>query len=77
MPKEGFESNVENLESKILQDFQLDNITPEQETILANGIKHHREFIDLVQVTLGVLSPVKEADYHTSIPFQTTLEREY
>ena len=63
MPKDGFESNIENLDAKVLQEFQLENITPEKVTIVANGVKHHKEFVDLVQDTLGVLSPVKESDY--------------
>lgn len=63
MPKDGFESNIENLDSKILQEFQLENITPEKVTIVANGVKNHREFVDIVQDTLGVLAPVREADY--------------
>ena len=63
MPKDGMESNVENLDAKVLQEFQLDNITPEKVTIVANGIQHHTEFVQLVEDTLGALSPVREADY--------------
>jgi processing peptidase subunit alpha len=63
MPKSGFESNVENLDAKVLQEFQLDNITPEKVTVVANGVRHHNEFVDLVSETLGPLNPVREVDY--------------
>jgi predicted Zn-dependent peptidase len=63
MPKNGFESNVENIDSRLLQDFQLRNITPNKVIVCANGVKNHREFVDLVDNTLGVLNPVRESEY--------------
>jgi predicted Zn-dependent peptidase len=63
MPKYGFESNIDNIDAKLLQDFQLSNITPEKVTIVANGVHRHKEFVDLVNHTLGSLNPVRESDY--------------
>ena len=63
MPKYGFESNIGNLNAKTLQDFQLQNITPEKCVIVASGVARHREFVDLVNETLGELNPVREGDY--------------
>lgn len=63
MPKEGMESNLGNLDSAVLQQFQLENITPERTTIVASGLRNHEEFYDLVNQTLGVLNPVREQLY--------------
>jgi predicted Zn-dependent peptidase len=63
MPRNGFESNVESIDAKILQDFQTSNITPSKVIVCANGIKNHREFVDLAEETIGVLNPVRESEY--------------
>lgn len=63
MPLRGLTTNIENIDSKMLQDFQLQNITPEKTTIVASGLRSHEEFYDLVNDTLGVLNPVREQDY--------------
>ncbi len=63
MPKWGFESNIDNIDQKLLQDFQLSNITPEKAIIVANGVRHHEEFVDLVRDHLGVLNAARELEY--------------
>lgn len=63
MPKYGLESNIDNIDCKMLQEFQMNNITPEKTIIVANGVRKHEEFVDLVQHHLGVLHPVKELNY--------------
>jgi len=63
MPKEGFESNVEQIDAKLLQDFQTSNITPSKVIVCANGVRNHKEFVDLAEDTLGVLNPVRESEY--------------
>ncbi len=63
MPKKGMETNVGNIDSEMLKNFQLSNITPGKTTIVASGLKSHDEFFDLVNETLGVLNPVREQDY--------------
>jgi predicted Zn-dependent peptidase len=63
MPKWGFESNIDNIDQKMLQDFQLTNITPEKAIIVANGVRRHEEFVDVVQNHLGVLNPTRELEY--------------
>jgi predicted Zn-dependent peptidase len=63
MPKHGLESNVNNIDSKMLQDFQLENITPEKVVVVANGVRRHEEFLDLVQHTLSPLAPAREGEY--------------
>lgn len=63
MPIMGFESNIGNIDSKMLSDFQLSNMTPDKTVIVANGLRNHEEFYDLVNQTLGVLNPVREQLY--------------
>jgi predicted Zn-dependent peptidase len=63
MPRNGFEGNTENIDSKLLQEFQANNITPSKVIVCANGVKSHREFVDLAEDTLGVLNPVRESEY--------------
>jgi processing peptidase subunit alpha len=63
MPKHGLETNVDNLDSKIIQDFQLANFAPEKTIIVANGVKRHEEFVDLVQHTLRDFLPSRELDF--------------
>jgi len=47
MPMMGFESNI----------------TPEKTVVVANGLRNHEEFYDLVDQTLGQLNPVRELAY--------------
>jgi predicted Zn-dependent peptidase len=63
MPRDGFESNVESIDAKVLQDFQTSNITPSKVIVCANGVHNHKEFVDLVEETIGVLNPVRESEY--------------
>lgn len=63
MPKWGFESNIGNIDSKVLQEFQLNNITPEKTIVVANGVRRHEEFLDLVKETLLPLNPTRELEY--------------
>lgn len=63
MPKWGLESNIDNIDQKLLQDFQLTNITPEKTIVVANGVRKHEEFVDLVNSHLGVLNPARELEY--------------
>jgi predicted Zn-dependent peptidase len=63
MPKWGFESNINNIDARILQDFQLANITPNRVTVVANGVKNHQEYVDLVKYYLGALNPVRESGF--------------
>jgi predicted Zn-dependent peptidase len=60
MPKYGFEKNVDNLDARVLQQFIMDNITPNKCLIVASGIKNHKEYVDLVKERLGDLLPVPE-----------------
>jgi len=41
----------------------MNNITPKKCTIVASGVKSHREFVDLVKERLGELLPVPEHEY--------------
>lgn len=63
MPLMGMESNLHNIDSKMIQEFQVNSITPEKTIITANGLKTHDEFFDLVNHTLGVINPVREQLY--------------
>ena len=63
MPKWGFESNIDNIDQKLLQDFQLNNYTPEKTIVVANGVRKHEEFVELVNSNLGNLLPARELEY--------------
>jgi predicted Zn-dependent peptidase len=63
MPKWGFESNIENLDARVLQNFQLSTITPNKVIVVGSGVKRHQEFVDLVKHYLGAMNPVRELDY--------------
>jgi predicted Zn-dependent peptidase len=53
MPLHGRESNSEQIDARMLQQFMMDNITPAKCIIAANGIKNHDEFVSLVKERLG------------------------
>lgn len=63
MPLMGLESNIGNIDAKMLSEFQVYNFTPEKTVVSANGLKNHDEFFDLVNETLGALNPVREDNY--------------
>ena len=63
MPKHGFESNIENIDAKMLQEFQLNNITPNRVTVIGSGVRNHQEFVDLVKYNLSSLNPVRESGF--------------
>jgi len=53
MPRFGMESNIDNLDARVLQQFIMDNVIPEKCYIVANGVQNHREFVDLTKERLG------------------------
>lgn len=63
MPRLGLESNVDNIDARMLQQFIMDNITPKKCIIVASGVKNHKEYVDLVKERLGDMLPVPEHDY--------------
>ena len=69
MPLHGLESNVENIDARVLQKFMMDNITPRKCVIVANGINNHNEFVNLAKERLGELTAVPEHKY-TRTPSQ-------
>ena len=44
----GNKSNVSNLTSYVIQNFQSSNVTPDRIIISATGVENHQEFVDLV-----------------------------
>jgi len=63
MPRLGLESNISNIDARVLQKFVMDNITPKKCLIVASGVKNHREYVDLVKERLGELLAVPEHMY--------------
>ena len=63
MPLMGMESNIGNLDARVLQKFVMDNITPQKCLIVASGIKNHREYVDLVKERLGDQYSLPEHEY--------------
>ena len=41
----------------------MDNITPKKCLIVANGVRNHNEFVDLVKERVSEILPVPESDY--------------
>ena len=66
MPRLGLESNISNIDARMLQQFIMDNVTPKKCLIVASGIKSHREYVDLVRERLGDLAGVPEQEYQRS-----------
>jgi processing peptidase subunit alpha len=66
MPLNGLESNLNNVDARMLQQFIMDNVTPKKCTIVGSGIQNHKEFVDLVRERLGELLPVPEHMYERS-----------
>ena len=60
MPQAGLESNVDNIDARVLQKFVMDNVTPNKSLIVASGVQNHKEFVDLVKERIGELYPVPE-----------------
>ena len=63
MPSLGMESNIDNVDARMLQKFIMDNITPQKTLIVASGVKNHNEYVDLVKERLGDMLPVPEHQY--------------
>jgi hypothetical protein len=55
MPVLGDPSNYKNLDAFTMQEFQLDNISPEKVVVCATGVENHKEFVDLAQTKLANL----------------------
>ena len=66
MPRSGMESNIGNLDARVLQDFIMDNITPKKCLIVASGVKNHREYVELTKERLGDMLAVPEHQYTRS-----------
>jgi len=62
-PRHGIESNLDNIDARMLQQFVMDNITPAKCLIVANGVNNHSEFVSLAKERIGELLPVPEHDY--------------
>lgn len=63
MPRLGLANNLDNIDSRMMQQFMMDNITPQKCLIVASGIKNHKEYVDLVKERLGDMLPVPEQNY--------------
>lgn len=63
MPLMGMESNIGNLDARVLQKFIMDSVTPQKCLIVASGIKNHREYVDLVKERLGDQYSLPEHEY--------------
>jgi predicted Zn-dependent peptidase len=63
MPRHGLESNIDNIDARVLQKFVMDNVTPHKCLIVASGVTNHQEFVDLVKERIGELLPVPEHLY--------------
>ena len=48
MPLAGLQSNVENIDAKLLQDFVMNHVVPEKVVIAASGVQNHEEFVEMV-----------------------------
>lgn len=63
MPRLGLEKNIGNLDSRCLQQFMMDTITPKKCLIVGSGVKNHKEFVDLTKERLGDMLAVPEHQY--------------
>lgn len=63
MPLMGRESNIAQIDARMLQQFIMDNITPAKCVIVANGVQNHSEFVELVKERLGDYQPLPEHLY--------------
>jgi predicted Zn-dependent peptidase len=64
----GSKNNLEYMDANILQKFVMDNITPRKCLIVANGVKNHFEFVDLVKERVSEILPVPEHEYNNRTP---------
>lgn len=62
-PRIGLSSHVDYIDSKMLSDFILNNVTPGRTLFVANGINNHQEFVALCKERLGDILPVPEQNY--------------
>lgn len=60
MPRLGTESQVGEIDARSMQNFMMDNITPNKCLIVASGVHNHQEFVELVKERIGELQPVPE-----------------
>jgi len=63
LPRNGLEHNIDNIDARVLQQFIMNNVTPNKCYIVASGVKNHKEYVDLVKERLGDLLPVPEHDF--------------
>lgn len=61
LPLKGLRSNVKNLNSYVLQKFQLENINPNKIFVCAAGVESHQEFVDLVSSKLASIPSIEGA----------------
>ena len=66
MPLNGLESNIDNIDARVLQKFLMDNVTPRKCLIVGAGVDNHQEFVELVKERIGELLPVPEQFYERS-----------
>ncbi|EGR30646.1 processing peptidase, putative [Ichthyophthirius multifiliis] len=64
LPLKGLKGNVKNLNSFVLQKFQLQNIAPHKIYVCASGVEHHEEFVELVQSKLGNIAVGNQESQH-------------
>ena len=63
MPRLGLANNIDNIDARMMQQFMMDNITPQKCLIVASGVRNHKEYVDLVKERLGDMLPVPEQNY--------------
>jgi len=68
-PLLGQEHNLDYINSKMLQDFVLNTVTPGKSLIVANGVNNHNEFVQLAKERLHEFLPVPE-DHYQRTPAQ-------
>lgn len=60
LPRLGLANNIDNIDARMMQQFMMDNITPQKCLIVASGVRNHKEYVDLVKERLGDMLPVPE-----------------
>lgn len=48
MPIQGLESSIENLNSEVINGFLEEHFTAERMIVVANGVRNHEEFVNMV-----------------------------
>jgi predicted Zn-dependent peptidase len=62
-PRLGTEHNVDEIDSRMLTNFLMQNVTPARTIIVASGVNNHSEFVSLCKERLGDFLPVPEHQY--------------